>query len=63
MRFGNSWERRTRNATPEQRAAGWGDAWTWVALDADSKLWIPYLIGGRDAGWATDFAFDEYAPA
>lgn len=47
-----------KNATPEQRAAGWGDAWTWVALDADTKLCISYLIGGRDTGWATDFTFD-----
>jgi IS1 family transposase len=47
-----------KNATPEQKAAGWGDAWTWVALDADTKLCISYLAGGRDTGWATDFAFD-----
>lgn len=29
-----------------------GDVWTWVALDADSKLAISYLIGGRDAEYA-----------
>ena len=49
---------KAKNATAEQKAAGWGDAWTWVALDADSKLAISYLVGGRDTGWATDFAFD-----
>src|SRR5690349_23933322 len=27
-----------RNASDEQKAAGWGDCWTWTALDADSKL-------------------------
>lgn len=47
-----------KNATPEQKAAGWGDAWTWVALDADTKMCISFLVGGRDTGWATDFAFD-----
>jgi IS1 family transposase len=47
-----------KNVTPEQKAAGWGDAWTWVALDADTKLCISFLVGGRDTGWATDFAFD-----
>jgi IS1 family transposase len=47
-----------KNATPEQKAAGWGDAWTWVALDADTKLCISYLVGGRNTGWATDFTFD-----
>ena len=49
---------KAKNATPEQKAAGWGDAWTWVALDADTKLCISYLIGGRDTGWASQFAFD-----
>jgi len=49
---------KAKNVTPEQKAAGWGDAWTWVALDADTKLCISYLVGGRDTGWATDFAFD-----
>lgn len=49
---------KAKNVTPEQKAPGWGDAWTWVPLDADSKLCISYLIGGRDTGWATDFAFD-----
>lgn len=49
---------KAKNVTAEQKAAGWGDAWTWVALDADTKLCISYLIGGRDTGWATDFAFD-----
>jgi len=47
-----------KNASVEQKAAGWGDAWTWTAIDADSKLCISYLVGGRDTGWATDFVFD-----
>lgn len=49
---------KAKNVTPEQKATGWGDAWTWVALDADTKLCISFLVGGRDTGWATDFAFD-----
>lgn len=32
-----------------------GDVWTWVAIDADSKLAISYLVGGRDAEWAHEF--------
>jgi IS1 family transposase len=47
-----------KNATPEQKAEGWGDTWTWVGLDADSKLVVSYLVGGRDAGWAMDFMED-----
>jgi IS1 family transposase len=41
-------------AAPE----GAGDVWTWTAIDADSKLIVSYLIGGRDADCAQDFMFD-----
>src|SRR5271165_6268131 len=27
-----------KNASPEKKAEGWGDAWTWTAIDADTKL-------------------------
>src|SRR5947209_696425 len=27
-----------KNATKEHRRNGWGDVWTWTALDAQSKL-------------------------
>jgi IS1 family transposase len=29
-----------------------GDVWTWVALDADTKLAISYLVGRRDSEYA-----------
>src|SRR6266568_860284 len=35
------------HATPEQKAEGWGDVWTWTALDADSKLLVSFLVGDR----------------
>lgn len=47
-----------KNVSKEQKAEGWGDVWTWTAIDADSKLCISYLVGGRDTGWATQFTFD-----
>jgi IS1 family transposase len=47
-----------KNASPEQKAEGWGDVWTWTAIDADTKLCLSYLVGGRDKGWATDFVWD-----
>jgi IS1 family transposase len=47
-----------KNAKAEKKAEGWGDVWTWTALDADTKLCISYLVGGRDAGWAMDFMQD-----
>lgn len=37
---------------------GAGDVWTWTALDADSKLIISYLVGGRDSGYAMEFMDD-----
>jgi IS1 family transposase len=37
---------------------GAGDTWTWTAIDADSKLIISYLVGGRDAGYASEFMDD-----
>jgi transposase-like protein len=32
-----------------------GDVWTFVAIDAETKLVISYLVGKRDAGCATEF--------
>src|SRR5262249_15267019 len=39
-------------------ANGYGSVWTWVALDADSKLCISYLVGGRGTESANAFAQD-----
>jgi IS1 family transposase len=38
--------------------AGAGDAWTWTALDADSKLIVSYLVAHRDAPSANAFMKD-----
>ena len=35
-----------------------GDAWVWVAIDADTKLVPCWLVGTRDAGSATEFIAD-----
>ncbi len=37
---------------------GYGDIWTWTALDSDSKLIISYAVGDRDAGCAHEFMSD-----
>lgn len=47
-----------KNATPAQKADGWGDTWTWTAIDADTKLCLSYLVGGRDGWWAAEFMQD-----
>jgi IS1 family transposase len=49
---------KAKNTDPEKKAEGWGDIWTWTAIDADTKLCVSYLVGGRDAGWATEFMQD-----
>jgi IS1 family transposase len=38
-----------KNCTAEQRAKGCGDVWTWVALDADTKVVPCWFIGPRHA--------------
>ena len=35
-----------------------GDTWTWTALDADSKLIVSWLVGGRDGEYALAFMDD-----
>jgi len=37
---------------------GFGDVWTWTAMDADSKLIVSWLVAGRDAGSAYGFMQD-----
>lgn len=44
----------TAKSAPEEA----GDVWTWTALDSDSKMIISWLVGGRDAGYATEFIGD-----
>lgn len=49
---------KAKNASPEKKQEGWGDVWTWVGIDADTKLVVSYLVGGRDSGWAYEFMQD-----
>lgn len=41
-------------AAPE----GAGDTWTWTAIDADTKLVMSWLVGGRDGEYAMAFMDD-----
>jgi IS1 family transposase len=48
-----------KNVPAEKRDQfGIGDVWTWVAIDADSKLICSWLVGKRDPGCATAFIQD-----
>jgi IS1 family transposase len=47
------------NCTPGEKASGEvGSVWTWTAIDADSKLIVSWLIGGRDGEYAYQFMSD-----
>jgi IS1 family transposase len=47
-----------KRTTPDKKADGQGDCWTWTALDADSKLMITWHMGGRGPSDCEDFMFD-----
>jgi IS1 family transposase len=47
-----------KNVPVEKQGTGAGSVWTWTAIDADSKLILSYLCGGRDAEWACQFMED-----
>ena len=47
-----------KNATIEKKVAGQGDCWTWVGMDAETKLVCAWLVGTRDADSAAEFMGD-----
>jgi IS1 family transposase len=49
---------KAKNVPEEKKALGAGDVWTWIAIDADTKLGVSYLVGKRDAADAFQFMQD-----
>ena len=48
-----------KNVTPKLEAKGHaGDVWTWIAMDADTKLICSWMVGSRDAFIALQFMKD-----
>jgi IS1 family transposase len=47
-----------KNVTPDNQDNGWGDVWTWVSMDATTKLIPCWYVGTRDAGAAHHFIHD-----
>ncbi len=48
-----------KNVSPEKQGVfGYGDVWTWVAEDADTKLVASWLVGLRTSECATGFIND-----
>lgn len=45
-----------KNVPADRRGEfGVADVWTWVAIEAQTKLVVSYMIGLRDGGYATEF--------
>jgi IS1 family transposase len=44
--------------TEKKEQFGFGDVWTWTAIDADTKLVPVWRVGGRDAGTAHELMMD-----
>src|SRR5215208_1012783 len=50
---------KAKNVPADKRGTfGYGDVWTFTAVDADTKLMPSFLVGSRDAGCATEFMQD-----
>ena len=50
---------KAKNVPEEKKGTfGFGDVWTFTAIDADTKLIPSYMVGPRDAGTATEFMQD-----
>jgi len=45
-------------ASAKAAPAGAGDIWTWVGLDADTKLAVSFYVGNRDGEAALEFVTD-----
>jgi IS1 family transposase len=43
---------------PVEKRDQWGDVWTWVGIDADTKLVPSYCVGSRDLETAREFIDD-----
>ena len=47
-----------KNVRPERKGEGLGDAWTYIAIDVDTKLVITWYVGRRDSKSSYLFASD-----
>ena len=59
VQVGEIWQfvgAKQKNVTPMTGAIG--NVWTWVAIDADTKPILCWMLGSRDAGAARDFMED-----
>lgn len=45
-------------ATAKRQDLAYGDTWTWTGIEADTKLIVSWLVGGRDSEYAMAFMDD-----
>ena len=45
-------------ATAKRQDLAYGDTWTWTGIEADTKLIVSWLVGGRDSDYAIAFMDD-----
>lgn len=50
-----------KNTSVENKEKGYGDIWTWTAIDADSKLIVSWAVGDRTAVTGSQFMNDVAA--
>jgi IS1 family transposase len=50
---------KAKNVAKAKEAPEWaGDTWTWTGIEADTKLIVSWLVGGRDSEYAMAFMDD-----
>jgi len=47
-----------KNVSQDRKAEGWGDVWTWVAIDPDTKVVPSFMVGNRGPRTAHFFMKD-----
>lgn len=50
--------KKEKRTTQEDKLKGYGDSWLWLAIDANTKIIISYLVGLRDTECAKHFMLD-----
>ncbi len=49
---------KAKSVSDEKKAQGWGDVWTWTAIDAETKLIPCWFVGTRGTASALHFMHD-----
>ena len=58
-KFGPSGYAKEKNVPEDKKGQfGYGDVWTWTAIDADTKLVPSFMVGSRDGDAAKQFIDD-----